>query len=631
MLAAAFPASVLGGSIYATNGSEYAISGSLPGDQVCPRLSIKPSGGYLVWQDNITDGSGLGVSAVRLDPTLSTAFSTFRVNQQGADDQENPDVAALNDGGAAFVWQGGPQGAQHIYARFMLPNLLWVTNDVMANASTEYAQMTPVVTALANGNVVVAWASLNQAAPGSMQDVYAQMFSPAGQKQGGEFQVNQFASFNQRSPAIAALSDGRFVVVWVSEQQRFGEAYGALSLATSMSPSVDVYARLFSSSGAPLGNEFLVNTSSNICANPRVAAAADGTFMVVWSERDLMTRTNGWDIWARPFSAVGSGGLVRCVNTHLYGDQYRPEVSASGADYLVVWTSLGQDGSWEGAYGQFLQSNGSPLDGEFRVNTTTVSRQMHPAVAADSTGRFLAVWTTFTAGPNSFDLSAQRFVNIAQPLVALNAPFVNAPFVLADGVYQPQVQVSWPSVAGLPVANYEVYLDGAATPTAVVTTNVWTLTGIAPGSTHSFQVDYVLANGRRAPLSLPASATAWSGLNFGGVPFEWMTAYFGSDILKWPPPTDDPDHDGMTTLQEFIAGTIPTNAASALRSQLRQTAQGVFLDWNTHPGFIYQVQTTTNVTASWANLGSPRFAAGTNDTLYVTGDASAFYRVELVR
>jgi hypothetical protein len=87
----------------------------------------------------------------------------------------------------------------------------------------------------------------------------------------------------------------------------------------------------------------------------------------------------------------------------------------------------------------------------------------------------------------------------------------------------------------------------------------------------------------------------------------------------------------MTTLQEFIAGTVPTNAASALRTQLRQTAQGVFLDWNVHPGFTYQVQTTTNVTASWANLGTPRFAAGTNDTLFVTGGASAFYRVELLR
>ena len=48
-------------------GVEYAIAGSLPGDQVFPQLSLKTSGGYIVWQDNITDGSGLGISAQRLD------------------------------------------------------------------------------------------------------------------------------------------------------------------------------------------------------------------------------------------------------------------------------------------------------------------------------------------------------------------------------------------------------------------------------------------------------------------------------------------------------------------------------------------------------------------------------------
>ena len=37
---------------------------------------------------------------------------------------------------------------------------------------------------------------------------------------GNEFLVNQFTSYNQRTPAVAALTDGGFVVAWVSEQQR---------------------------------------------------------------------------------------------------------------------------------------------------------------------------------------------------------------------------------------------------------------------------------------------------------------------------------------------------------------------------------------------------------------------------
>ena len=56
---------------YTTNGTEYAIIGSLPGDQVLPDVALNSSGGFVVWQDNITDGSGWGVSAARLDYTLS--------------------------------------------------------------------------------------------------------------------------------------------------------------------------------------------------------------------------------------------------------------------------------------------------------------------------------------------------------------------------------------------------------------------------------------------------------------------------------------------------------------------------------------------------------------------------------
>src|SRR5208282_6653003 len=116
------PAAVLGQTnYYNTNGTEYAIIGSLPGDQIWPDVAVTPTGGFVVWQDNATDGSGWGVSARRLDSTLSGTLSTFRVNAQGTNDQENPRVALLKNGGAVFVWQGGVEGYQHIFARFLTP------------------------------------------------------------------------------------------------------------------------------------------------------------------------------------------------------------------------------------------------------------------------------------------------------------------------------------------------------------------------------------------------------------------------------------------------------------------------------------------------------------------------------
>ena len=150
------------------------------------------------------------------------------------------------------------------------------------------------------------------------------------------------------------------------------------------------------------GNEFLVNTDSNPCANPSVAAASDGSFMVTWGARTWSVCTNGWDIYARAFSSAGVGGTVVRVNSYFYGDQYAPRISAIGGDYLIVWTSLGEDGSREGVYGQFVHEDGSLVGGEFRVNTTTVSSQMQPVVASDGADQFLVVWTSYTGRPVQF-------------------------------------------------------------------------------------------------------------------------------------------------------------------------------------------------------------------------------------
>jgi hypothetical protein len=651
------PAAVFGQTnYYRTNGTEYAIIGSLPGDQVFPDAALNSSGGFVVWQDNITDGNGWGVSAARLDPTLSLTTWKQRVNVQGTNDQENPRVALFKNGGAAFVWQGGKPSRQHIYARFLTPaNTFLTTTDLVVNTFTNHFQINPAVTVLNNSNVVVVWASFDQASSNSLLDVYGQVFLPAGQKVGGEFLINQFISYNQRSPAVAALKNGGFVVAWVSEQERTAFNLAGIDNTNGSppavigSPSVDVYARFYNGNGVAQGNEFLVNTDNNPCSNPGVAVASDGNFMVTWAARDTSNLANDWDIYARTFSSAGAGGTAVRVNSFLYGDQYAPRISAIGGDYLIVWTSLGQDGSREGVFGQFVHEDGSPVGGEFRVNTTTAGQQMQPAVASDGAGQFLVVWTGFTFSLASMDFFAQRYINVSAILEAMNAPFVYAPFVVSNGVYQPQLQVSWPALLGISVSNYEVYVDGAGTPMALTTNTTWTMTaanGLAGGSTHSFQLDYTTTDGRRSPISPSASGTTWSGAYWGppsmAIPFEWMQQYYGNNISAWPAVTADTDGDGMNTWQEFLAGTNPTNAASVLRMQISKTTQmpqgqqfnqmqqGMYLSWNTQPGLTYQVQVTTNFT-SWSNLNTPRFAAGTNDSIYVGGGTAGYYRVLLLR
>jgi hypothetical protein len=420
---------------FTANGPEYAVAGAQPGDQVHPKAALSAVGGFLVWEDNAIDGYGSGIGASALDSNFGTVGRPFRVNQIVAGDQALPQVALLPGGGAVFTWQGGAPSRQNIYARFLSPTNTWLSGDVLVNTFAGNFKRQPALATLTNGNVVIVWGSFNQQGPESLQDVYGQVLTSAGGKVRSEFLVNQFTPYNQRSPAMAALSTGGFVIVWVSEQQTRAvpQSLDANFVYPADSrPSVDVVARIFDSQGAALGNEFLVNTNVNPCASPAVAAGPDGDFLVAWAEKSLDLQSNSWDVYARTFSKDGAGGNVRLVNTYTYGDQFAPQVASLGTTFLAVWTSLGQDGSWEGVYGQFLKQDGSPSGAEFRVNTATVGRQMHPAVVSDNAERFLALWTSFTGVTSGFDLYAQRFAPVgfvaSAPISSVFGPPGSDPF-----------------------------------------------------------------------------------------------------------------------------------------------------------------------------------------------------------
>jgi hypothetical protein len=347
--------------------------------------------------------------------------------------------------------------------------------------------------------------------------------------------------------------------------------------------------------------------------------------MVAWGEHVRTAPNTGWDIVVRPFSSALVGGDPVVANTQRLGDQYGPKLAALGPDYLAVWTSMGQDGSREGIFGQFFHSDGSRSGAERQINTTTVSRQIQPAVAADGNGRFLVTWSSFTGLAKGMDLFAQRYTTDAEPLGAPDPPYVSA---LSSNT----ISLTWAPVAGFNVATYEIYADGVPNATGSTTTNTFlTVANLAPSSVHTFKLAYVLRDGRRSPLSASvAGKTYGANPTWGGIPQEWMLQFFGSDILSWPSPYADSDGDGVSNLNEFLAGTDPTDANSALRISLQPTHQGLFLNWNAQPGLLYQVQTSPNL-SGWVNVGPPRFAAGRVDSIYVGAGSAGYFRVLRIR
>lgn len=618
-LSFALMASLVGGvsaqSVFTPVAGEYSPVGALPGDQVFPHAAVRPSGGFVVWQDNATDGDGWGLSAQALNGSLSGTFGTFRVNESAAGHQENPRVAMLPDGGAVFVWQGGAKGFQKIYARFLGAGGVFTTGDIRVNTFTGEQQVNPAHAVLADGTVVVVWGSFRQ--DGSLQGVYAQRLSASGQKIGEEFRVNQATTYNQRTPSVTALAAGGFVVTFVSESLRGVDALGLERF------DVDIVARLYDAAGAPVGDEFKVNGSANICANPAVSGSALGGFTVAWSQIDAAVKTNGWDVWARSFDAAGapiSPGAR--LNTTTFGDQFMPRIESAGSDHLVVWTSLGQDGSREGVYARPLSARGEPGAAEFRVNTVTRSAQLHPALASDGAGRFLVTWANYNAG-SQYDVAAQR-LNLSEVLPTMSAPVVTA-------ISGSRILVSWAELSGYQVASYNLYVNGSSTP-VVLTNNFHVLTGLGVGSSHNFRLDYTLADGRRGTVSSANTGTTWGeDANLDGLPDDWQARHWGGNPGTWPGPNVDSDNDGATNGQEFLAGTDPRDAQSALRLAMQNSPQGMRLYWNSQPGSIYQVQSSSDF-STWQNVGKGRFSPGAQDSIPLNGSSTlTVYRVIRVR
>jgi hypothetical protein len=128
--------------------------------------------------------------------------------------------------------------------------------------------------------------------------------------------------------------------------------------------------------GEPLGPEFRVNTYTT---NGQFAggAASDvaGNFVVVWSSSDQDGSLTG--VFGQRYAGAGPplGGEFR-VNTYTTGFQAAASVASDSAgNFVVVWSSLGQDAGTEGVFGQRYAATGVPLGGEFRVNTYTTGEQ----------------------------------------------------------------------------------------------------------------------------------------------------------------------------------------------------------------------------------------------------------------
>jgi putative transposon-encoded protein len=170
--------------------------------------------------------------------------------------------------------------------------------EFLVNTTTTGNQKWSSVAMDADGDFVVTWTSYNQDGVGNgygagingENGIFAQRYNSSGVKVRNEFQVNTFADGNQQWSRVSMDSDGDFVIVWESYQDRPEAPYAA----NDEPNSYGIYAQRYAAN-ADLGDAFLgVNgeIGSELAVNvtkdgnqryPSVASDNNGDFVIVWS------------------------------------------------------------------------------------------------------------------------------------------------------------------------------------------------------------------------------------------------------------------------------------------------------------------------------------------------------------
>ena len=344
------------------------------------------------------DGGASASSSVTINVTLELdgvpeVHVAERVNTYTSNTQENPEIAVLTDGSYVIVWNSYGQddtNSDGIYAQRFAANGVAMGPEFRINDAVDGAQHLPTIAALSDGGFVVTWQD-QTGVDGSGYGVIAQRFDASGTAQGSNFVVNTTTSGTQYAGPVAGYTGG-FAVMWSSSQtggsswdiyiQRFDNAGAKVGGEQLVSTALGL-------SSAQTSQQYYGD----------IAARANGDMVVVWNDNGG-NDGNSDGVFGRLYNAAsGTFGGTFLVNTTTAGQQsngslgYEPKVAmAADGSFVVVWPANGQDGSGWGVFGQRFDASGAKLGGEFQINESTTGGQYQADITMLSTGGFVVTW-----------------------------------------------------------------------------------------------------------------------------------------------------------------------------------------------------------------------------------------------
>ncbi len=140
--------------------TDLSVNTTIHGDQTHPRLAAFVKGEIMIcWaSQEINDPTGWDIFAQRLSPIGQKIGPEFQVNTMVTGDQEFPNVQTFANGNFVIFWLNRQD--QDIRVRLFAPNALPLTDEIPLNLGDGNTQINPQLAALASGNFIFCWQSL---------------------------------------------------------------------------------------------------------------------------------------------------------------------------------------------------------------------------------------------------------------------------------------------------------------------------------------------------------------------------------------------------------------------------------------------------------------------------------------
>lgn len=257
---------------------------------------------------------------------IGVTFRQFNTNCEPLDTTitfglgRSPDVGIDEAGNFVIAWEQSDTiyCQQYNTVGEVVGNRITVSNNPEESGSS-----LPRIDVDSTGNFVIVWQNRGY----DFIDCYFQRYNRNGEPQGGNVRVSDdTANSSQAIPALSVYKTGNFVIAWLDN--RNGE--------------YEIYCQRYGSNGELLGSNFKVNDDVGKHSQENIAIAVEepGQIIVTWQD----DRNENWDIYGQRYSSSGAKiGNNFIVTEMKEGSQISPDVTLKNGRIYNTWVA---DGVW---------------------------------------------------------------------------------------------------------------------------------------------------------------------------------------------------------------------------------------------------------------------------------------------